>query len=48
MTIDIQPLTPERLPDLASLFDQGGEPKWCWCDWQVGREVRNAIRVAYG
>ncbi len=22
---------PERLPDLASLFEQGGDPKWCWC-----------------
>jgi len=27
----IQPLTPDRLPDLASLFEQGGDPKWCWC-----------------
>ena len=29
--LDIQPLTPERLPDLASLFEQGGDPKYCWC-----------------
>jgi len=29
--LDIQPLTPERLPDLAALFGQGGDPKWCWC-----------------
>jgi GNAT superfamily N-acetyltransferase len=27
----ILPLTPERLPDLAGLFGQGGDPKWCWC-----------------
>ena len=27
----IEPLTPTRLPDLASLFEQGGDPKWCWC-----------------
>jgi GNAT superfamily N-acetyltransferase len=27
----IEPLTPERLGDLASLFEQGGDPKWCWC-----------------
>ena len=33
MTIDIQPLSPERIPDLATLFDQGGDPKWCWCSW---------------
>ncbi len=31
MAIDIRPLTPDRLPDLASLFEQGGDPKWCWC-----------------
>jgi GNAT superfamily N-acetyltransferase len=29
--LDIEPLTPERLPDLASLFEQGGDPKFCWC-----------------
>jgi GNAT superfamily N-acetyltransferase len=29
--IEIKPLTPGRLPDLASLFEQGGDPKWCWC-----------------
>jgi GNAT superfamily N-acetyltransferase len=27
----ILPLTPDRLPDLADLFEQGGDPKWCWC-----------------
>jgi GNAT superfamily N-acetyltransferase len=27
----IHPLTAKRLPDLASLFEQGGDPKWCWC-----------------
>ena len=31
LTFDIRPLTPDRLPDLASLFEQGGDPKWCWC-----------------
>ena len=29
--LDIRPLTPERFPDLAALFEQGGDPKWCWC-----------------
>ena len=29
--LEIQPLTPKRLPDLAALFGQGGDPKWCWC-----------------
>jgi GNAT superfamily N-acetyltransferase len=31
MAMDIQPLTPDRIADLATLFDQGGDPKWCWC-----------------
>ena len=29
----IVPLTRARLPDLAGLFDQGGDPKWCWCSY---------------
>ena len=31
--ISILPLTADRLPDLAGLFEQGGDPKWCWCAW---------------
>lgn len=31
--LEIQPLTPDRLPDLARLFDEGGDPKWCWCSF---------------
>jgi GNAT superfamily N-acetyltransferase len=27
----IVPLTPDRLADLARLFEEGGDPKWCWC-----------------
>jgi GNAT superfamily N-acetyltransferase len=29
--LEIHPLTPKRLPDLAALFGQGGDPKWCSC-----------------
>lgn len=29
--LTIEPLTPNRLHDLAALFEQGGDPKWCWC-----------------
>jgi GNAT superfamily N-acetyltransferase len=29
--LQIKPLTPDRLKDLAVLFEQGGDPKWCWC-----------------
>ncbi|MDQ2934005.1 MAG: GNAT family N-acetyltransferase [Chloroflexota bacterium] len=29
--LKIHPLTPRRMADLAKLFGQGGDPKWCWC-----------------
>jgi len=29
--LEILPLTEKRLPDLAALFGQGADPKWCWC-----------------
>ena len=35
----IEPLTPERLPDLATLFAQKGDPKWCWCAWYRARSI---------
>jgi GNAT superfamily N-acetyltransferase len=37
--LQILPLTPERLPDLAALFGQGGDPKWCWCSFYRQRSV---------
>lgn len=39
MRLDIHPLTPDRLPDLASLFEQGGDPKWCWCAYFRVRSI---------
>ena len=39
MDLDIRPLTPERLRDLADLFNQGGDPKWCWCSYYRLRSV---------
>ncbi len=44
MALDIQPLTAKRIPDLATLFDQGGDPKWCWCTYfrVRGRDWTNA------
>ena len=37
------PVTPERLDDLAVLFDQPGDPKWCWCaSFHVRRLVKRA------
>ena len=37
--LEIHPLTPQRLPDLARLFGQGGDPKLCWCSWFRLRNV---------
>ena len=34
-----RPLTPDRLDDLAGLFGQGGDAKWCWCAWYRVRSV---------
>ena len=33
MDVEILPLTRERVPDLAALFNRGGDPKWCWCSF---------------
>jgi GNAT superfamily N-acetyltransferase len=27
----VEPLTEGRFADLAALFEEGGDPKWCWC-----------------
>ncbi len=31
--LEILPLTAARFPDLTGLFEEGGDPKWCWCTW---------------
>jgi GNAT superfamily N-acetyltransferase len=42
--LEIVPLTPVRLPDLAALFGQGGDPRWCWCAYYRVRGVSAAQR----
>jgi GNAT superfamily N-acetyltransferase len=37
--VEILPLTAERFGDLAALFGQGGDPKWCWCSYFRLRSV---------
>ena len=52
--LTVQPLTPERFPDLAELFGEGGDPKWCWCqfyrerglDWSNSTAADNRERLA--
>lgn len=47
VALEIQPLTEKRIGDLATLFDQGGDPKWCWCSYfrVRGRDWTNATPV---
>jgi GNAT superfamily N-acetyltransferase len=36
LPVDVHPLTPEHVEDLAALFAEGGDPKNCWCAfWRV-------------
>jgi GNAT superfamily N-acetyltransferase len=44
--VEILPLTPERWPDLAALFGEGGDPRWCWCMfWRLRSKDFAAKRV---
>ncbi|HEX9440582.1 MAG TPA: GNAT family N-acetyltransferase, partial [Roseiflexaceae bacterium] len=53
--IQIQPLTPERWPDLERLFGERGACGGCWCMWwrlkrsqfdrQKGQENRRALKA---
>ncbi len=27
----VEPLSADRFDDLAALFEEGGDPSWCWC-----------------
>jgi GNAT superfamily N-acetyltransferase len=29
--LEVRPLTLDRFADLSALFEEGGDPKWCWC-----------------
>ena len=40
LPLEIVPLTPENWDALAALFEEGGDPKWCWYQWQVGGGLR--------
>lgn len=53
-TVDIRPLTTDTWPDLAALFEEGGDPRWCWCqfyrvrglDWSNSSADGNRERLA--
>ncbi len=32
-SLTILPLAADRFSDVAALFEEGGDPKWCWCTY---------------
>jgi GNAT superfamily N-acetyltransferase len=40
--LEVRVLTPDRLDDLAVLFDQPGDPKWCWC---ASFHIRGSVKA---
>ena len=46
--LQIEPLTADRLADIATLFGQGGDPKWCWCAYWRVRNVEFQAATAPG
>ena len=45
--LDIRPLTGETWPALAALFEEGGDPRWCWCQfWRSTGFAGTAKEVA--
>ena len=44
MTIAIRALTDETWPALADLFREGGDPRWCWCQYWRMRSKDFAAR----
>jgi GNAT superfamily N-acetyltransferase len=40
--VTIRPLNADGLDDLAILFDQPGDPKWCWC---ASFHIRGSVKA---
>jgi GNAT superfamily N-acetyltransferase len=47
--LTIEPLTPDRFADVAALFEEGGDPKWCWCAYfrVRGVDFSNAAKARH-
>lgn len=44
--VEIVPLTPDVWPAISDLFRQGGDPRWCWCQyWRMRARDFSAARV---
>jgi GNAT superfamily N-acetyltransferase len=46
--IAIHPLTSDRWHDVAALFEEGGDPRWCWCQYYRVRGLRWSNSTAGG
>jgi GNAT superfamily N-acetyltransferase len=52
--VTVQPLTTDRWDDLTALFEEGGDPRWCWCqfyrerglNWSNSTAADNRDRLA--
>jgi ribosomal protein S18 acetylase RimI-like enzyme len=46
VTVTVRPLTDETWEALAALFREGGDPRWCWCQyWRLRSKDFSAMKV---
>jgi ribosomal protein S18 acetylase RimI-like enzyme len=46
VTITVRPLTPDTWDALAALFREGGDPRWCWCQfWRMRAKDMSGAKV---
>lgn len=46
MTVDVRPLSGATWDALAELFREGGDPRWCWCQyWRLRSKDMAAAKV---
>jgi len=46
VSLDVQPLSIDTWPALEALFREGGDPRWCWCQyWRLRSKDFGAARV---
>ena len=46
MILEVKPLTGETWEALAELFREGGDPRWCWCQyWRLRSKDMAAAKV---
>ena len=44
--VEVRPLTGKTWDALAELFREGGDPRWCWCQfWRVRSKDFAALKV---